>query len=297
MWPHEILVPQFPNLRIRIIKVQPLDPFQAVDMKLALTNLKARVCTNQAGQRTAYSSSKIAHTLTEAFSFCESGVGLGLQAQRAQMAAALQVIWDGQTAYSPAAIHGDVLSIGGFVPGRSSRSIGSLFANIQPIPPAPEHQWDRDSVSLQVYRSPGHRINIQTDPILSPTLDIWNTQWFRSLLNRCIGFIAKSGNPQMRLRSYRGVLPPEYMNEIVFSFTASLVPGAEVPTFEILTNILKTLDYIFTYQGARQLKFNLLNDHDGQIGFGYIEFIQPTADGVGLTLVNTSDTSPAISSN
>ena len=297
MWPNEILVPQFPNLRIRIIKVQPLDPFQAVDMKLALTNLKARVCTNQAGQRTAYSSSQIAHTLTEAFSFCESDVGLGLQAQRAQLVAALQVIWDGQTAYSPAAIHGDVLSINGFVPGRSSRSIGSLFANIEPIPPKPEHQWDRDSVSLQVYRSPGHRINIQTDPILSPTLDIWNTQWFRTLLNECIGSIAASGNPQRRPHSFRGVLPPKYMNEIVFSFTASLVPGAEIPTFEVVSNILRTLDYIFAYQGARELKFNLLSDKDGHIGFGYIEFIKPRVNAGGLTFVNTNDTSPAISSS
>ena len=85
------------------------------------------------------------------------------------------------------------------------------------------------------------------------------------------------------------------MNEIVFSFTASLVPGAEVPTFEVVTNVLRTLDYIFSYQGARELKFNLLSDKDGSIGFGYIEFIKPNVNAVGLTLVNTSDTSPAIS--
>ena len=101
----------------------------------------------------------------------------------------------------------------------------------------------------------------------------------------------------MPLRNFRGVLPPKYMNDVEVSFTASLVPGAEVPTFELLSNILRTLDYIFSYQGARQLKFNLLSDNDGHIGFGYIEFIQPKVSGVGLTLVNTSDTSPAISSN
>ena len=280
-----------------MIKVQHLDSFQAVDMKLALANLKPRVCTNQAGQRTTYSSIKIAHTLTEAFSFCETDVGLGLQAQRAQLVAALQVILDGQTAYSPAAIHGDVMSIGGFVPGRSSRSIGSLFANIEPIPPTPEHQWDRDSVSLQVYRSPGHHINIQTDPILSPTLDIWNTKWFKSLLDECIDSFEISGTPQKRVRSFRGVLPPIYMNEIEFSFTASLVPGAEIPTFEVVAKVLRTLDYIFAYQGARELKFNLLNDQDGPIGFGYIEFIKPKVNARGLTLVNTSDSSPAISIN
>ena len=140
-------------------------------------------------------------------------------------------------------------------------------------------------------------MNIQTDPILSPTLDIWNTQWFRSLLNECIGSFEKSRTPQKRLRSFRGVLPPKYMNDIMFAFTASLVPEAEVPTFELLSNILRTLDYIFAYQGARALRFNLLNDNDGHIGFGYMEFIQPKANGMGLTLVNTSDTSPVISSN
>ena len=266
-------------------------------MKLALSNLKAIACTNQAGQRTAYSSSKIAHTLTEAFSFCEPRAGLGLQAQKAQLAAAIQVIWEGQTAYTPAAIHADVIGNEGVAPGQPSKHIGSIFANIEAIPPTPEHQWERGSLSLQVYRSPGHRINIRTDPILSPTLDVWNTQWFRSLLNECIGSIDTSGTPQMQIRSFRGVLPPKYMNNIVFSFTASLIPGAEVPTFELLSNTLRTLDYIFAYQGARPLKFNLLNGNDGHIGFGYMEFVQPKANGMDLTLVNTSVTSLDISSN
>ena len=296
-WPSQFLVPQFPNLRIRVTGVQLLDSFQAVDMKLALHNLIAIACTNQAGQRTAYSSSKIAHTLTGALSFCEPRAGLGLQAQKAQLAAAIQVIWEGQTTYTPAAIHADVVSSEGVPPGQPPRYIGSIFAKIEAIPPTPEHKWERNSLSLQVYRSPGHRIHIRTDPILSPTLDTWNTQWFRSLLNECIGSLEISGTPQMPMRSFWGVLPPKYMNDIVFSFRASIVPGAEVPTFELLSNILRTLDYIFAYQGARPLKFNLLNDNDGHIGFGYMEFIQPKASGMGLTLVNASASSPAISSS
>ena len=225
---------------------------------------------------------------------CDGAVNWSFASQKLRLAAALQGIWEGQTAYTPAAIYGEVITNERVDPGEPPQQVGKLWANIQAIPPTPEHQWSRDSFSLQVSGLLGRRINIQTDPILSPTLDIWNTRWFRDFLKKAIVDIQKTGTPQRPVRTYRVVLPP---NDIVFLFTSSMVPGTEVPTFEDISNVLRTLDSIFEYQGARQLKFNLVDDKDGHIGVGYMEFIRPRVNALDLVPVNTSSTSAAISSS
>lgn len=282
---------------IRVTRVKFLDSFQAVDMKLALINLKGTVCSNHFGQRIHVAKSQIAHTLTEACVSCEADFGISLQFQKATLIAALQVIWEGQTAYGPAEIQADVMTNEAVAPGQPPRRLGKLWGSTIQIPATPEHYWDRSSFSLKLDGLPGHRISLQTDPILSPTLDIWNTKWFRDLLERTVHQIRDVGRPQTRINSYEVELPPQYMQHIRFSFFSSKVPGTELPTYEVLSSLMITLNNLFKYQGARELKFTLVNDKDGPIAYGHMEFRRPRVNGLGLALINASDTSAAKTSN
>ena len=265
-------------------------------MALALFDLQRKVCSDAAGRRATTSASKTAHTWTEAVAFCYADVRLTVRAQKAQTAAALQVIRDGQTAYSPAAVQGEVFSYEQVRPGARPKWIASLGANIEPVPPTPQHEWQRDGFNLPVYETPGYRLSIQTNHISGPTLDIWNTKLFRLLCQKGIEHLNGKGTPQTHIGKFWYLLPPEDLNEIAFRYDSLMVPGTEAPTIEVLSNVLMTLDLLFESQGARPLTFSLLSDRDGHIGVGYMYFGRlpplpsPGVDAAGLTLVSTADT-------
>ncbi len=183
-------------MRIVVDNPTPLDPFQAQDMKVALLDLQTKACRTDAGDRIAVRGSIASHTLTEAVVFCDPSIRL-LDILIAQLAAALNVIYNGQALYGSAAVEGRLLSHNSpTVPGGDPKQIGRLGAYFQPIPPAAPHNWDEDSIGLTVHDYPGFRIIVHTNYRSGPTLDKWETEWFRMLCMTAMKWIQDWRTPQ-----------------------------------------------------------------------------------------------------
>ena len=66
------------------------------------------------------------------------------------------------------------------------------------------------------------------------------------------------------------------------------VPGAEVATIEVLTNVMETLINVLDYYGARPMIFSVLTNDDRDIGVGYLE-IGVVPPQLGVLNATTSD--------
>ncbi len=261
-------------MRIVVDKTTPLDPYQAQDMKIALLDVRTKVCRTDAGERIAIRGSTAAHTLTDAIVFCDPSVE-ALEVLIVQLVAALNVIYAGQTLYGPAAVEANLLSHNSpTVSGGDPKQIGRLGAYFQLIPPAAPHNWDKDSIGLTVHDNPGFRIIVFTNHRSGPTLDKWETEWFRVLCMTAMKWIQDWGTRQDPAEEFWWSLPPEYEHEITIRFEPFRVPGTDLPTDSVLVGVMKTLILLFDDRGARQLQFNLVNNNGGHVGVGYLEYGQ-----------------------
>ena len=270
-WPSILLVAHYPDMRIMVTKAEPLDSFQAVDMISLLIDLDGKSCTNEDGERVRIQSSQASHTLTKIVVNCEPDVGLQLQDQTARFDAVLEVIAQGQTAYGSAAVTCEVWL---WPPAQSAsrRSIGDISSTTATLQPLPVSNWTQDSIILPVTHWPGWRIIVITDHILGPTLDRWDTKWFILLCAETGMDMAESWQQQRPLESFWWPLSDHWLQHITIRFKPSNMQGCAPVTVGGMIGVMKTLISLFERQGARPLRFNIVNSQGCHVGVGWIEF-------------------------
>ena len=266
-WPEILEVPQYSDMRFIVTETVPLDTFQAADMKSDLLDLNAKSCVNHLGERVMVQASQALHTLTKVITVCPEDVGLELQDHRARLDAVLEVIFIGQTTYGAAAVDG-IISL--LLPAQ--KNIGEIGTTIWKSPPPAKSGWTTDAIRVPVYDQPGWRIRVQTDHILGPTLDRWDTFWYQKLCGEAIETLERAGPSQQPVTKFWWALDSWYKQHITLKFDPILVQGTNPPTLGVLIGVMISLISVFNDKGARPLRFNLLNDHDGHLGVGYLEF-------------------------
>ena len=237
-------------------------------MKEALRNLQLEVCTDRQGRRQVIQRAMAVHTWTQIFALCED-VGLDLQDQKAKLTAALRVLYEGQEAYGPAAIYGQITSL-----GINPRGIGQVGAHVLNVPPTPRANWpERGLIILRIHASNTLRLRVQTVPA-QPTLDIWNTMWFRKLCEQTQHWLRdQSLPPQTPMRSFWVQLDPYWQQKITVRFEPlNVARTGAVATIEVLVNVMETLMNILDQFGARPMIFSVLNNQGSHIGVGYLEY-------------------------
>lgn len=277
-------------MHILVTKTEPLDSFQAADMTLDLIDLQGKSCINQAGQRVVVQASTASHTLTEVVVLCEPNVGLQLLDQIARFDAVLEVINDGQIAYGPAAVDCEIWL---FPPasGVSRKRIGKISTQYQTVPPPPVSDWTGDSMRLRVSDSPGWRLRVQTDHILGPTLDRWDTLYFKRLCDYVIRWMRATGPQQRPIGKFWWALPPSSKQHITIKCQPIVVQGCDPTTVGVIIGVMETLLIIFDYYGARPLRFNIVNSQDCQVGVGWMEFgtVPPQLGLTNTTIEGTTE--------
>ena len=262
------------------------DASQAADIKKALLKLQPKVCADRQGRRQTIQRSRVAHTWTEIFALCEDQ-GFDLLDQKAKLTAAIHVLYRGQEAFGPAAIYGEINSL-----GVNPRRIGQIGAHILNVPPTARSDWPAGGmIILRIYGSNTLRLKVQTVPA-HPPLDIWDTMWFRKLCEQTqVWLMDQALPPQTPMRSFWIQLDPYWKQKITIRFEPpSVRTGAEVATIEVLINAMETLMSILDYYGARPMMFSVLTDEGGQIGVGYLEFgqVPPQLNGTTIDPSNQS---------
>lgn len=269
-WPSRLGVPPYSDVVIDIIREQLLtDASQAADIKKALLKVQPKVCTDQQGQRQIIQRSRVAHTWTEIFALCENE-GFDLGDQKAKLSAALRVLYQGQEAYGPAAIYGEVKSL-----GVNPRRIGQIGAHVLNVPPTARSDWPEGGmIILRIHASNTLRLRVQTVPA-HPALDIWDTMWFSKLCEQTQYWLrSQTLPPQTPMRSFWIQLDPYWKQKITIRFEPSSVPRAQVATIEVLDNVMETLISTLDYYGARPMIFSVLTNDGDDIGVGYLELGQ-----------------------
>ena len=270
LWPSRLRVPPYNDVVIDVVREQPLtDVSQVAEIKEALLKLRPKVCTDRQGRRQIIQRSRVAHTWTEIFALCEDE-GFDLQDQKAKLTAALRVLYQGQETYGPAAIYGEINSV-----GINPRRIGQIGAHVLSVPPTPQADWPEVGVIiLRIYASETLRLRVQTVSA-HPTLDVWDTMWFRKLCEQTQFWLRDQVlPPQTPMRSFWIQLDPYWKQQITIRFEPLNIQRGEVATIEVLTNIMQTLISILDYYGARPMIFSVLSNEGGYIGVGYLEFGQ-----------------------
>ena len=270
VWPTRLGVPPYSDVVINIVREQLLtDASQAADIKTALRKLEPKVCTDSQGRRQIVQRSRAAHTWTEIYVLCENE-RLDLQDQKAKLTAALRVLYQGQEAYGPAAIHGKIESLG-INPGL----IGQVGAHVLNVPPTARSDWpEGGTIILRVYASETLLLRVQTVPA-HPTLDIWDTMWYTKLCEQTQYWLrGQYLPPETLMRPFWIQLDPYWKQKITIRFEPLSVPGADVATVQVLDYVMETLISILDHYGARPMIFSVLTIQGDHIGEGHLEFGQ-----------------------
>ena len=209
------------------------------------------------------------HTWTEIFALCEDQ-NIDLQDQKAKLTAALRVLHEGQELYGPAAIYCEINSV-----GINVRHIGQIGAHVLSVPPTPRADWPEvGAIILRIHASETLRLKVQTVSA-HPTLDIWDTMWFRKLCEQTQFWLrGQTLPPETPMRSFWIPLDPYWKQQITIRFEPLGIPRAGVATIGVLTNIMETLISILDYYGARPMIFSILGSEGGYIGLGFLDFGQ-----------------------
>jgi len=277
-WPQSLHVPEGeagqPDILISIHEIEMLsDASQEEDMKTDLLAVEGRVCFRQEGGRALYTNVKAPHTWTEVNALCDEVQGLHLQDQHRLLAAAYRVLLEGQTVYGAAAFNGTFLSCA----QNPCRVRGQFWTKLLPVPKKPfvETGWPKDSIRLKVPDQPGLRMQADSDHILGPTEDIWGSYWFNQVcLDTYLKIMRMPGSPNLPVGTFSHQLSPDTLQSINFRFIPLNVPGAQIVTRAMLLDVVKGLVAVYNDFGARPLRFSVLNDKDGHIGVGYVEYGQ-----------------------
>lgn len=244
------------------------DASQATDMTTDLFTVEGRTCFHEGGGRMAFTEVKAPRTWTEMIAFCGEVSDLHLQDQHRILAAAYRVLLEGQTAYGAAALNRSIRS-------STSQLLGQFWTQLLPVPKKPyvETDWPKDSLRLRVPDQPGLRMQLDTDHILGPTEDIWGSYWFHQLCNEAFRILTRTpGSPNLPVGTFSHQLSLDTLQEMNFRFIPLNVPGAQIVTRGMLLDVLKGLVIVYNEFGARPLRLSLLNDKDGHIGVGYVEY-------------------------
>ena len=287
-------------MRIEITKANQLDSFQAEDVHSDLTDLIGKSCHNEAGERVRLQATTASHTLTKVVVDCLDPEDVGdldleLEEQAERLDAVLNVIDEGQRAYGAAAI--DCLVWLDPPPGQSTtiggKQIGEIWTHFKDPPRDPVSHWTQDSIGLDVSHRPGWRLIIQTDHILAPTLDRWDTLWFTRLCQEMIVHLDKVAPQERPMWNIWWPLPDVYMQHINIKFQPNNMQGCASATVGTFMGVMKTLIALFQRLGATPLLFNLVNRGGCHVGVGYLEFgdVPPELELLNPSMTNTTKVS------
>ena len=207
--------------------------------------------------------------------------------QRLFMLQALQELEIGQDTFCPAAVEAVVTTMIRGV----WKQIGSLSIQITVSPSKPSQDWPQSSMIVPVLGSDNLRLRIDSDPILSPTVDIWYTYRFSKLCLQIRDLFPAPASPGVAVPAFWIPLDSRWNQNINLKYDPMPIAGSKIPRRRELECIMLTLVKHFFSFGARELRFNILRSENTHVAVGYIEFgrVAPPRIGTSMSLVNFSN--------